>query len=1022
MTHTYPDDLDIMLVGPAGQNAVFMSDAGLSGDIAGINLTFDDAAATVLPDGTQLASGTYQPANYEAGDAFAAPAPAPSGGAALSVFNGTSPNGTWSLYLMDDAGQDVGSISGGWAMHITTSSCGPTATSTNTFTPTPTFTGTPAPTSTATFTATATSTNTNTATATSTSTSTATPNGTPICANVLYDQLNNFNGNGTNSQNFEPSNDTFDNQSADDFVVPAGQTWTLYQVVVNGLYFNGDGPASSFNVTFYSNAAGLPGAAVPAGSFTGAGYVNDNGVFAITLPSTLVLTQGTYWVSVQAQMDFTPGGQWGWGDRTTTTNAEAVWQNPGGGFGIPACTSWARRGAVCDIDATAPDQAFKIVGSSGGPCFTPTATNTPTGTPTFTATPTPGGSTPTNTATNTPTNTSTNTPTPTNTATNTATNTPTRTNTSTPTNTSTNTPTNTSTSTATPTNTPTVPPTNTPTNTATGTSTSTGTATNTPTNTPTPVPGCATVSIPSGQTLSGVTVTVPVNTTNMTGLAAISADLTITYNASVLTPLADSTFGVTLGTVGNSNGGGRTLSVANPSAGTLVISVFGVSEMQGSGDLINLNFNVNGVPGTSSALDFAIFAYNEGTPCSNVSGGTITVISGTITGAVAYGNAIGAPSQRPVSNVLIDGAGSPNVSTTTAVSTGAYSLSGFGSGAYTVTPSKTGGQNASISSFDAGRVAQFVAGITTLTPAQQTVADVSGNGSISSFDAGQIAAYSVALPGSGSTGVWRFAPTTRSYPNVFANISGEDYAALLMGEVSGNWSDTGPLRPIENGGPERSMAVTAPRLVTPADNDVIIPVSAAGVADKGIIAYQFDLRYDPAVIQPREYPIDLTGTASRGLVAAVNADEPGLLRVAVYGPTQIDSNGLLFNLRFTAVGAAGTVSPLTFEQMVFNEGDLETVVTNGEVELSNAEPNQAEITGRVLTGIGAGVPNARVTLTDPSGRSRTVVSNGFGFYRFAGLQVGQTYTVRVEFRAVSVTPVTVSVTGQTVNADLIEQP
>src|ERR1700730_17371084 len=70
---------------------------------------------------------------------------------------------------------------------------------------------------------------------------------------VLYDQYNNAGANATVSQDFEPANNAFDNQGADDFVVPAGQTWTINEVDVQGLYFNGPGPAASFNVFFYQD-------------------------------------------------------------------------------------------------------------------------------------------------------------------------------------------------------------------------------------------------------------------------------------------------------------------------------------------------------------------------------------------------------------------------------------------------------------------------------------------------------------------------------------------------------------------------------------------------------------------------------------------------------------------------------------------------------------------------------------------------------------------------------------------------
>src|SRR5918994_7318141 len=46
--HTYPDDVDVVLVGPAGQFAVLMSDAGDGVDVSGVNLTIDDQATSSL--------------------------------------------------------------------------------------------------------------------------------------------------------------------------------------------------------------------------------------------------------------------------------------------------------------------------------------------------------------------------------------------------------------------------------------------------------------------------------------------------------------------------------------------------------------------------------------------------------------------------------------------------------------------------------------------------------------------------------------------------------------------------------------------------------------------------------------------------------------------------------------------------------------------------------------------------------------------------------------------------------------
>ena len=128
LSHANPDDIDVLLVGPTAAHLVLLSDAGGSTNISGITPAFDDAAASALPDASAISTGTWRPSSYAAvGDTFAAPAPAPSSYAApdgsgtfASAFNGTVPNGTWSLYVMDDTAANVGTIAGGWSVTITT--------------------------------------------------------------------------------------------------------------------------------------------------------------------------------------------------------------------------------------------------------------------------------------------------------------------------------------------------------------------------------------------------------------------------------------------------------------------------------------------------------------------------------------------------------------------------------------------------------------------------------------------------------------------------------------------------------------------------------------------------------------------------------------------------------------------------------------------------------------------------------------------------------------------------------------
>jgi subtilisin-like proprotein convertase family protein len=124
LSHTFPDDVDVLVVGPHGQKVMLMSDAGGSGDLSGVDLVFDDDAAGQLPDATQISAGTYKPTNYAgndgANDSFSgAGAPPPPYGTSLSVFNGTDPNGTWSFYVYDDNAGEKGQAFG-WRLRLDT--------------------------------------------------------------------------------------------------------------------------------------------------------------------------------------------------------------------------------------------------------------------------------------------------------------------------------------------------------------------------------------------------------------------------------------------------------------------------------------------------------------------------------------------------------------------------------------------------------------------------------------------------------------------------------------------------------------------------------------------------------------------------------------------------------------------------------------------------------------------------------------------------------------------------------------
>jgi hypothetical protein len=127
LTTATPDDLDLMLVGPTGQAFMFMGDAGGSNALSNVNLTFDDAAASLLPDSTAIVSGTFKPSSYTGFDSFPAPAPAPTGPTTaapegtgtLALFNSSNPNGTWKLYSVEDSGDGLNATITSWSLTFT---------------------------------------------------------------------------------------------------------------------------------------------------------------------------------------------------------------------------------------------------------------------------------------------------------------------------------------------------------------------------------------------------------------------------------------------------------------------------------------------------------------------------------------------------------------------------------------------------------------------------------------------------------------------------------------------------------------------------------------------------------------------------------------------------------------------------------------------------------------------------------------------------------------------------------------
>ena len=108
--------------------------------------------------------------------------------------------------------------------------------------------------------------------------------------------------------------------------------------------------------------------------------------FMITLISPVTLTEGAYWVSVQAREDFTTSGQWFLGQSLGYIELRCSLAKRGGGFEV-GCLTWGPQ-TTCLATQNGPDELFRLIGTVGGGTPTPTPTP-PFGAPTPPPTPRP---------------------------------------------------------------------------------------------------------------------------------------------------------------------------------------------------------------------------------------------------------------------------------------------------------------------------------------------------------------------------------------------------------------------------------------------------------------------------------------------------------------------------------------------------------------------------------------------------------------------------------------------------------
>jgi hypothetical protein len=255
-------------------------------------------------------------------------------------------------------------------------------------------------------------------------------------------------------------------------------------------------------------------------------------------------------------------------------------------------------------------------------------------------------------------------------------------------------------------------------------------------------------------------------------------------------------------------------------------------------------------------------------------------------------------------------------------STGNYSAANIPAGTWNVLPDKVGGFGNAVSSLDAARVLQVVAGLATFTPLQRLACDVTGDGTLSSLDAVRILQFSAGviskLPVAQTCGSdWLFYPSAAANtqivpvpPSVSGGtcqqgniqllsltdpVSNQNFNGILFGDCTGNWTTS-------SGAATRELAPSAATVRVGAlrrgpGTQLRLPVYVQGSAPFN--ALDVKIGYDAASLTLRS--VHPHGAAAKALIG-VNNDQSGLVTVSLASAQPLDGDGAVLVVEFAGTG------------------------------------------------------------------------------------------------------------------------
>jgi len=267
-------------------------------------------------------------------------------------------------------------------------------------------------------------------------------------------------------------------------------------------------------------------------------------------------------------------------------------------------------------------------------------------------------------------------------------------------------------------------------------------------------------------------------------------------------------------------------------------------------------------------------------------------------------------------------------------------------GNYTVTPSKANRPpgSAGINTTDVIAIQRhfLILGVP-LSGCRLVAADCASPVGITTGDVIAAQRYFLVLTtGIGNVGRYQFSPTSRTYTPLSGNQTGQDFSAVVFGDVATPFAfprPGGPSGDAPEVAPPSLATVGAVELPSVSVNQsksyFSLPVRTTQInAQSNLVGFQGDLTFDERVVTFQNEPVRAAGLTANNWNVSANVI-PGngpirTLRISAYSNTfaPLSGSGTLFELNMTRVSKGAVGTRLTWapapDEFIFIDADLNT--------------------------------------------------------------------------------------------------